>query len=91
MSPSLPVLALKAARNALFAGVVEIVGIMQRGLDAVGGLALRRDGAVGEEARAIKRDRLVQARRRVILDELDRAAAGEEREHRIRLQGRDAA
>ena len=58
---------------------------MQRGEQTFRRLALRLQGAVGEEARTIERHGFLEARRCVILDELHRAAAREEREHRIRL------
>src|ERR1700738_3381659 len=53
-------------------GVIEIVGIMQRGLNTVGGLSLRLDGAVRKETRAVGRNGLVETRRRVVLDEFHR-------------------
>ena len=72
-------LLLERVEERLVRRVVEVVGVVQRGLDAVRRLALRLDRAVGEEARAVERDRVLQPGRRVVLDELHRAAAGEER------------
>src|SRR5678815_1239895 len=47
--------------------------------------ALRLERAVGEKARAVERDRLVEAGRGVVLDELDGTTAGEERVDRVRF------
>ena len=62
---------------------------MQRRQHALRRIALRLERAVGEEAGAVQRDRLRQSGRRVVLDELDRAAAGEERVHGVGLGRRD--
>jgi hypothetical protein len=62
---------------------------VQRGEQALGGGALRLQRAVGQEAGAVQRDALLQAGCRIVLDELDRTAAGEEGEHRIGLGGGD--
>ena len=76
-------------RKALLLRRVEVVGVVQRRQHALRRRALRLERAVGEEARAVQRDRLVEARRGVVLDELDRAAAGEERVDRVGLLRRD--
>ena len=52
---------------------------MQRGLDAFRGGALRLQHALGEESRAAERKFVAQPGSGVVLDELHRAAAGEER------------
>src|SRR6185437_16084607 len=59
----------------LVLGVRETVRVVQRREQPLRGFALRLERAVGEEARAVQRDRLVEARGRVILDELDGAAS----------------
>src|SRR5215213_5840779 len=83
-------LLLERLEEGLVRRVVEVVGVVQRGLDAVRRLALRLDRAVGEEAGAVERDLVLESRRRVVLDELHGAAAGEEREHRVGAQRADA-
>ena len=51
---------------------------MQRGEQAVCVGTLRIERAVGQEARAVQRDTLLQTGSRIILDELDGSATGEE-------------
>src|ERR1043166_838914 len=62
---------------------------MQRCLDTFRIRPLRRQRAIGEEAWAIERNRAFEAGRRIILDELDRSAAREKCEHRVRFLLRD--
>src|SRR4051812_26228539 len=50
-------LLLEAREKGLVGRIVEVVGVMQRGLDAFGVRPLSRQRAVGEEARPIERDR----------------------------------
>ena len=45
---------------------------------AVSRVALGIQGAVGQKARAVQRNRLLQARCRVVFDKLDRATTGKE-------------
>ncbi|MNS79852.1 hypothetical protein D3C72_1135150 [compost metagenome] len=59
---------------------------MQRRLQPLRGIALRFQRAVGQEARAVQRDLVLQSCPGPVLDELDRAAAGKEHEHGIRLE-----
>src|SRR6185503_12358147 len=65
---------------------VEAVAVMECREQALRRLALRIQRTVGEEARPDQRDRLVETRGGVILDELDRAAAGEKRVDDVGLQ-----
>jgi hypothetical protein len=62
---------------------------VQRRQQALRRCALRFQRAVGQEARAHQRHHLAQAGGVVVLDELDRAAAGEEGEHDVGLLRRD--
>ena len=65
-------------------GAGEIVAIVQRCLDALGRLALRRQCAFSEKARAAQ-SRL-ELRGRIFLDELHRTAAGKEGADRIDIE-----
>jgi len=68
---------------------VQAVAVMQRGEQAFGVGALGLQRAIGQEARAVQRYALLQARGGVILDELDGRAASEEGVDRVGLGGRD--
>src|SRR5215470_16132418 len=57
---------------------VEIVGVVQRGEQALGSRALRIESPVGEKARSEQRNLVLESRSGVILDELDCTAASEE-------------
>ena len=62
---------------------------MQRGLHAFRRRALRAEHPLGQEAAAIERNLSLQPRVGIVLDELGRACAGKEDEHRVGLQRRD--
>src|SRR5690349_15194094 len=65
---------------------LQVVGVMQRREQPVGRRALRLERAIGEESRSEERNLVLEPRRGVVLDELDRAAAGEERVDALRFE-----
>ncbi len=70
----------------LVAGVGQAIGIVQRGFQPLRRRALGLQRAIGQEAGAVQRNLVLEPGRLPVLDELDRAAAGEEHEHGVRLE-----
>ena len=70
-------------------GCVQVVGVVQGGDDTLGSRARCVEHAVGQKPRAIQRDLALEARSRIVLDELDRAATGEKAAHRVGLERGD--